>query len=51
MKTKSHIKPYTRMETAVDHAAILTPKVPAEVNQIQTTEKDLTHSIGIGHLQ
>ena len=51
MKTKSHIKTHTRTKTTVDHAAILTPEVPAEVDQIQPTEKDQTPSIGIGHLQ
>ena len=51
MKTKNHIKTHTRKKITVDHAAILTPKTSAEVDQIQPTEKDQIPSIGIGHLQ
>ena len=51
MKTKSRIKTHTRTKTTVDHAAILTPEVPAEVDQIWPTEKDQTPSLGMGHLQ
>ena len=51
MTIKNCIKTHTRTKTTVDHAAILTPEVPAEVNQIRPTEKDQTPSIGIGHLQ
>ena len=51
LKLKNHIKTHTRTETEADHAAILTPKVPAEVNQIRPTEKDQIHLTEIGHLQ
>ena len=51
MITRNQNNPHTRTETTADHAAILTPKVPAEVDQIRPTEKDQTPLIGIGHLQ
>ena len=50
MTMKNHIKTHTKTKP-VDHAAILTPEVPAEVDQIGPIEKDQTPLIGIGHLQ
>ena len=40
--TRNHINPHTRTETTADHAAILTPEVPAKIDQIRQTEKDQT---------
>ena len=49
--TRNHINLHTITETTADHAAILTPEVPAEVDQIRSAEKDQIHLTEIGHLQ
>ena len=48
VKTK-HIRTHIKTKITVDHVEIPTPKVPAEVDPIQKTEKDQIPSIEIGH--